>query len=223
MSALIQAVPQVSAEPALRAVRVGLAGCGVVGSAFAELLRAQRQHIAARHGLRIDIAALLVRDTLRTREPIGEHVPVTADPARFLAAECDVVIECIGGIELPYRIAAGALLRGVPLVTANKALIAAHGVELHAAARAAGTRIGIEAAVAGGAPVIRTVTEALAHTGIVSMQGVLNGTTNFMLSQLAASVWALLRRTRPVTFPGETPRTSWQSWPGSRSVYRPRR
>jgi homoserine dehydrogenase len=188
MSALVQPVPQVRVASSLRTVRVGLAGCGVVGGAFARLLRAQQHHLAARHGVAIDVTTLLVRETGRVRDAIAADVPVTADPARFLAADVDLVVECLGGVDVPYRVAAETLLRGIPFVTANKALIATHGDALQRAADAAGTGLGIEASVAGGAPVIRTVADALQHAGITGVQGVLNGTTNFVLSRVAGGM-----------------------------------
>lgn len=168
-----------------RTVRVGLLGCGVVGGALAELLATRGPDIEARTGLRLEIGPVAVRSLDKPRPRGIEAGQLTTDPAEVVASpDVDVVVELIGGIEPARTLVAAALAAGKPVVTGNKALLAAHGAELFAAADAAGVDLLFEAAVAGGIPFIRPLRESLAGERIVRVMGILNGTTNFILTKM---------------------------------------
>ena len=168
----------------VRTVRVALAGCGTVGGELVRLLDRSAAAIRARHGLRFELASVLVRDPARERPAKLPPGLVTTDVAEFLATDVDLVVEAIGGLDPATRIAREALASGRRLVTANKALVAAHGPELAALARRSGTRLDFESAVGGGIPVIRSLRDSLGLTGISAVRGILNGTSNYVLTRL---------------------------------------
>jgi len=167
-----------------RVVRVALAGCGVVGGELVRLLAHGADEIRARRGIRFELASVLVKHAGRARPDELPRAVLTTDVNAFLASGADVWVEAVGGVEPALGIARHALGAGKRLVTANKALLAAHGPELAALARAGGGRIDFESAVAGGIPVVRALRDSLGLTGIRSIRGVLNGTTNYVLSRL---------------------------------------
>ncbi len=165
-------------------IRVALAGCGAVGSVLVRELVARRDRLAQRHGVRIELARVLVRDvTLRRDAPLDAGV-LTNDLDAFLDTPADVVIEAIGGIDPARRIAETVLGRGQRLVTANKLLLASHGSALTALARANDTSLRYDAAVGGGVPVLRLIDDALGAGGATRVRGILNGTANFVLTQV---------------------------------------
>lgn len=168
----------------VRTVRVALAGCGVVGTELVRLLRGREDEIRARHGVRFELVRVLVRDAAKPRAVELAPGVLTAELDVFLATEADLVVEAIGGTEPAGRIAAAALRAGRRLVTANKALVAVEGPRLAELARRAGGRLDFESAVGGGVPVIRALRDSLALTGIRSVRGILNGTTNYVLTRL---------------------------------------
>ena len=169
-----------------RTVRVALAGCGTVGGELVRILHHAADDIRQRHGLRFQLVRVLVAHGERPRPDELDRSLMTTDVDAFLAAaaDADVVVEAIGGLEPALAIARAALERGKRLVTANKALVAAHGPELVALARRSGGRLDFESAAAGGIPVVRALREPLSLTGITSVRGILNGTTNYILSRL---------------------------------------
>ncbi|MBB4636307.1 homoserine dehydrogenase [Longimicrobium terrae] len=167
-----------------RTLRVALAGCGTVGGELVRLLHQGAGEIRARHGVRVRLVRVLVAHAGRPRPSELDPALLTTDLDAFLAEDADVVVEAIGGLDPALRIARTTLGRGRRLVTANKALIAAHGPELAELARRHRTRIDFESAVAGGIPVIRALRDSLGLTGIARIRGVLNGTTNFILTRL---------------------------------------
>ncbi|HST60454.1 MAG TPA: homoserine dehydrogenase [Longimicrobium sp.] len=175
-------VPALGRGP--RTVRVALAGCGTVGGELVRMLHHGAAETRARHGLRFRLMRVLVAHGGRPRPDELDRALLTTDLDAFLATDADVVVEAIGGIEPALTIARAALTRGKRLVTANKALVAAHGPELAALARRHGGRLDFESAVAGGIPVVRTLRESLSLTGISAVRGILNGTTNYILSRL---------------------------------------
>jgi homoserine dehydrogenase len=168
-----------------RTVRVALAGCGVVGGSLVRLIRSGHAEVAARHRIRFELVRVLVRDRHRPRDPTLPHEVLTDDADDFLAAESDLVVEAIGGIQPALRIARAALESGRRYVTANKALVAAYGPRLAALARRRGGRLDFESSVGGGIPVVRALRDSLGLAGIRGVQGVLNGTTNFILTRMA--------------------------------------
>lgn len=152
--------------------RIGLLGHGTVGGAFAELVAERAEAVAARAGRRPEISGVLRRSE--------------GDFEEILAGS-DLIVELIGGIEPAREYVLAALRAGKPVVTANKQLVAQHGDELFGAAREAGVQLRFEAAVAGAIPVIRVVQESLGALEIERVSGIVNGTTNFILSEMAAT------------------------------------
>ncbi|MDB4949855.1 MAG: metX hom [Gemmatimonadetes bacterium] len=188
-------VPRVRVVREPRLVRVALAGCGSVGGALVRLLASDAgRQAAARAGLRFELAGVLVRNVDAPRAHAPPRELLTADLDKFLstiAGGADVVVEAIGGLAPAGRIARAALTCGRRLVTANKALVAAHGPALARLAernRRAGAALDFEAAVCGGVPVVRTLRESLGGVGVTSVCGILNGTTNHVLTRLAEGV-----------------------------------
>ena len=176
-------VPRVVRGP--RVVRVALAGCGVVGGELVRLLAHGADEIRARHGLRFELAVVLVKHPGLPRPDELPRGVLTTDVDAFLRTDAEVWVEAVGGRDPALRIARAVLGAGRRLVTANKALLAEHGPSLAALARRSGARLDFESAVAGGIPVIRALRDSLGMTGIESVRGVLNGTTNYVLSRLA--------------------------------------
>jgi homoserine dehydrogenase len=153
-------------------VRIGLLGRGTVGGAFAELLAERAGAVEAATGRRPELAGTLTRDA--------------GDFGEILAGS-DLVVELIGGTEPAREYVLEALRAGRPVVTANKQLLARHGEELFAAAREAGVQLRFEAAVAGAIPIVRVIQESFGVTRIDKVFGIVNGTTNFILSEMAAT------------------------------------
>jgi homoserine dehydrogenase len=163
---------------ALPDVRVGLLGLGQVGSAVARLARAR----PVCGDMRVAIAGALVRDTHRPRLETG--VAVTTDARDIFAAEPSVIVEALGGLEPARTLVLQAIARGVPVVTANKSLIAHHGDEVLTAAARAGVPVLFEAAVVAGVPFLNAFARRPHAAAVSRLSGIVNGTTNFILTQL---------------------------------------
>ena len=164
---------------------VGLLGCGTVGAALVALLAERADVVEARTGLRLEIVRVAVRDTARDRGLGLDPSVFTDDPAAVIADPgVDLVVEVMGGVEPTRRYVLDALDAGKPVVTANKELIAAAGAELFAAAETAGVDLLFEAAVAGGIPLVRPLRESLLGEPISRVMGIVNGTTNFILTKM---------------------------------------
>jgi homoserine dehydrogenase len=176
----------VPAAPAERPLAVALLGCGVVGSQVAQTLIQHADDLAARAGTRLELVGIAVRDASRPRDGVGTVVPATllTQDAESLVDGADIVIELMGGIEPARRLIHRAISGGASVVTANKALLAAHGPELFEAADAAGVDLSFEAAVAGAIPIVRPVRESLAGDHVRRVLGIVNGTTNYVLDQM---------------------------------------
>lgn len=173
-----------SALQQVQVIRVALAGCGVVGGSFVRLLEASSEALFAQHGLRVEIATVLVRDTARERGLEIENGLFTDDLETFLSIPVDVVIEAIGGKEPAGTIASVALGRANRFITANKELVSDQGPSLDKLAFDNGAQFDFDAAVGGGAPVLRTLRDATATARPSSLRGILNGTSNFVLTEL---------------------------------------
>lgn len=171
-------------EPALRTVRVGLLGCGIVGGGVADRLLRSREL----GGIRFALDRVLVRDLRKERFPPDVREHLTASPDDVVADDVDVVVEAIGGTDIAAALVERALRRGKHVVTANKALIAEHGSRLAALAQAHGVALLSEAAVAGAIPVLRAIRASLAAETIVEIAGVLNGTSNYILNDMASGL-----------------------------------
>ena len=181
-----------------RTIRIALAGCGVVGGGLVRLLHESASAIASRFGVRFVITSVLVRDTSRDRKlPIDPGL-FTSDLEDFLAKEADVVIEAVGGDEPARTIAVTSLRRGRKLITANKQLIASHGEILAEIATINETALDFGAAVGGSAPVISTLRDLVGSAAPLAVRGILNGTSNYVISRLGsgASFDAALTRAR---------------------------
>jgi homoserine dehydrogenase len=166
-------------------VRVGLLGCGNVGAALVELIRTRSDDIAARTGLALEVARVAVRSTTKERSVALPEGVLTHDAAGVVTdPDIDVVVEVIGGIEPARELTLDAIKAGKPVITANKELLANVGAELFAAADHAGVDLLFEAAVGGGIPVIRPLRESLAGERIDRVMGIVNGTTNYILTRM---------------------------------------
>ncbi|MGZ4677155.1 MAG: homoserine dehydrogenase [Acidimicrobiia bacterium] len=171
-----------------RTVRVGLLGCGHVGSALVRLITEHRDEIETRTGIRLEVTRVAVRNLARERDVDLAPSVFTHDGAAVVTAEdVDLVVEVIGGIEPAREHIIEALKAGKPVVTANKELLANVGRELFETAEGAGLDLLFEASVAGGIPIIRPLRESLAGDRIRRVMGIVNGTTNFILSRMAES------------------------------------
>ena len=169
-----------------KTLNVGLLGCGVVGSDVVRLLHEHADDIAQRSGARLQIAGIAVRDIdkLRGSLPVDPSV-FTTDAAALAAREdIDLIIELIGGIEPARTLILTALRRGASVVTGNKALLAEDGATLHEAARTHRADLFFEASVAGAIPLLRPLRESLAGDRIRRVMGIVNGTTNYILSRM---------------------------------------
>lgn len=167
------------------AVRVGLLGCGNVGAALVRLVDEHADIVAARAGVRIEVARVAVRDLGRSREVKLAASAFTDDPAAVVAEpDVDVIVEVMGGVEPSRALIDAALRAGKPVVTANKELIARDGPELLSIAARAGVDLLFEASVAGGIPLIRPLRESLAGDRIRRVLGIVNGTTNYILTRM---------------------------------------
>jgi homoserine dehydrogenase len=168
-----------------RVIRIGLLGCGTVGAGVVTILARDADDIAARAGARLEVTRVAVRDVAKDR---GLPLPASAytdDPLAVVDAEdVDVVVEVMGGREPAGTLIRRALELGKPVVTANKELVAHEGPELFAAAHASGVDLAYEAAVAGAIPIIKPMKESLAGDRIIRVVGILNGTTNYILTRM---------------------------------------
>ncbi|HZN12948.1 MAG TPA: homoserine dehydrogenase [Acidimicrobiales bacterium] len=166
-------------------VRVGVLGCGNVGGALVQILTTDAPAIAERTGLRLEVTRIAVRDVGKDR---GLDLPAdrfTADPFSVVNdPDIDVVVEIIGGIEPARSLILDALKAGKPVITGNKEVVATAGAELFEVAHAAGRDLLFEAAVAGGIPLIRPLRESLAGEPITRVMGIVNGTTNYILTRM---------------------------------------
>ncbi len=165
---------------------IGLLGCGTVGGALVDLLDARRATITARTGVELRIGAIAVRDTAKHQDRLADPSLLTTDSAAVVAdPEVDIVIELIGGTDPALTLVRTALENGKPVITGNKELLAAHGPELYAVAAEHGVDLLFEAAVAGGIPLIRPLRESLVGEDISRVMGIINGTTNYILTKMS--------------------------------------
>ncbi|MGO8825922.1 MAG: homoserine dehydrogenase [Acidimicrobiales bacterium] len=164
---------------------MALLGCGNVGGALAEILLTRADDVAARTGIRLDLVGIAVADPDKPRAPAIDRDLIGTDAAALVARDdVDVVVELIGGLHPAHELIEAALRSGKPVVTGNKALLATAGAELAEVAAAAGVDLLYEAAVAGAIPVIRPLRESLAGEQILRVMGIVNGTTNYILTRM---------------------------------------
>jgi len=169
----------------MKPIQVGLLGIGTVGSGVFNVLQRNQEEIRRRAGRGIEIAMVADLDVERARSVVGAGVQVVNDARAVIAnPEIDIVIELIGGYGVAKALVLEAIAAGKHVVTANKALLAVHGSEIFAAASAQGVMVAFEAAVAGGIPIIKALREGLTANRIQWIAGIINGTTNFILSEM---------------------------------------
>jgi homoserine dehydrogenase len=169
----------------MKPIRVGLLGLGTVGGGTVEVLRRNREEIARRAGREIVVTLATARDLSKPRSVALEGIELVADPARIVASpDVDIVVELIGGETRAKELVLSAIAGGKHVVTANKALLARHGNEIFAAAHARGVMVAFEAAVAGGIPIIKAIREGLSANRIEYLVGIINGTCNYILSEM---------------------------------------
>ena len=169
----------------LKPIQVGLLGIGTVGSGTFKVLQRNQEEIQRRAGRGIRISMVADLDVERARAVVGDQAEVVADARAVIANPAiDIVVELIGGYGIARALVLEAIAAGKHVVTANKALLAVHGNEIFAAAREKGVMVAFEAAVAGGVPIIKALREGLTANRIEWVAGIINGTTNFILSEM---------------------------------------
>ncbi len=166
-------------------IRIALLGAGTVASGVVKVLERNQEELRRRAGRGMEVVAVAARDPEKAHKALGDSLPVTQD---FMALatrdDIDIVVELMGGIEPARELVLAAIGAGKHVVTANKALLALHGNTIFAAAQARGVMVAFEAAVAGGIPIIKALREGLAANRIEWVAGIINGTTNFILSEM---------------------------------------
>ena len=171
----------------MKPIQVGLLGIGTVGSGTFNVLQRNQEEIQRRAGRGIRITMVADLDTARAKAIVGDAAQVVSDARQVIAnPEIDIVVELIGGYGIARTLVMEAIAAGKHVVTANKALLAVHGSEIFAAAREKGVVVAFEAAVAGGIPIIKALREGLTANRIEWIAGIINGTTNFILSEMRA-------------------------------------
>ena len=170
----------------MKPIRFGLLGLGTVGAGVAKICDSHREELEEKIGVPVELAAVVDKDISSVREGLDlDRLPLSSDPATILDdPSIDVVVELIGGLEPARTFILRAFAAGKHVVTANKALLATHGEELYAEARRRSCMLSFEAAVAGGIPIIRAIKEGLAANRITSLQGIVNGTANYILTKM---------------------------------------
>ena len=169
----------------MKPIQVGLLGIGTVGSGVFNVLARNQDEISRRAGRGIEIAMVADLDVERAQSVVGADIQVVNDARAIIAnPDIDIVIELIGGYGVAKALVLEAIAAGKHVVTANKALLAVHGTEIFAAASAKGVMVAFEAAVAGGIPIIKALREGLTANRIQWIAGIINGTTNFILSEM---------------------------------------
>lgn len=169
----------------MKPIQVGLLGIGTVGSGTFNVLQRNQEEIQRRAGREIRITMVADLDVARAKSIVGEGAEVVSDARAVIANPAiDIVIELIGGYGIARTLVMEAIAAGKHVVTANKALLAVHGTEIFAAAREKGVVVAFEAAVAGGIPIIKALREGLSANRIEWVAGIINGTTNFILSEM---------------------------------------
>jgi homoserine dehydrogenase len=168
-----------------KTLRVGMLGCGVVGGEVARLIVANQNDLTARSGAKLDLVKIGVRNLARPN--VAKELLTTDLESIVKDASIDLIIEVIGGIEPARTLILEAFRNGKSVVTANKALLAKHGAELFAAADKSGVDLYYEAAVAGAIPILRPLRESLVGDHIQRVMGIVNGTTNFILTKMDES------------------------------------
>ncbi len=166
-------------------IQIALLGAGTVATGVVKVLERNQEELRRRAGRGIAVAAVAARNPDKARQSMDTALPITQDFMGLATrADIDIVVELLGGTSPARELVLAAIAAGKHVVTANKALIALHGNEIFAAAQAKGVMVAFEAAVAGGIPIIKALREGLAANRIAWVAGIINGTTNFILSEM---------------------------------------
>ena len=169
----------------MKPIQVGILGIGTVGTGTFNVLQRNQEEIRRRAGRGIEVTMVADLDVARAQAIVCTHAQVVNDARAVIAnPDIDVVVELIGGYGIAKTLVLEAIAAGKHVVTANKALLAVHGTEIFAAASAKGVMVAFEAAVAGGIPIIKALREGLTANRIQWVAGIINGTTNFILSEM---------------------------------------
>ena len=169
----------------MKPIQVGVMGLGTVGSGVFNVLQRNQDDIKGRAGRGIEVSMVSRRNTALAQEIVGDKAQVVMDARDIIRnPDIDIVVELIGGYSLAKELVMEAIAAGKHVVTANKALLAVHGTEIFAAASAKGVMVAFEGAVAGGIPIIKALREGLTANRIQWIAGIINGTTNFILSEM---------------------------------------
>jgi homoserine dehydrogenase len=169
----------------MKPIKVGLLGIGTVGSGTFKVLQRNHEEISRRAGCDIRMTLVADKDVTRAQSVVGSAARVTGDANEVVTSpDIDIVVELIGGYGIARELILKAIANGKHVVTANKALLALHGNEIFAAARAKGVMVAFEAAVGGGIPIIKSLREGLTANRIEWIAGIINGTSNFILSEM---------------------------------------
>jgi homoserine dehydrogenase len=169
----------------MKPIHVGLLGIGTVGGGTFSVLRRNQEEISRRAGRGILIKAVADKDLVRARKLVGDSAETTDDAFALVSRpDIDIVVELIGGTKIAKDLILAAIENGKHVVTANKALLALHGNEIFLAAQKKGVMVAFEAAVAGGVPIIKALREGLTANRIEWIAGIINGTSNFILSEM---------------------------------------
>jgi homoserine dehydrogenase len=175
----------------MKPMNIGLLGIGTVGLGTYQVLNRNQEEIQRRAGRNIRISMVADIDVERARSLVGPDCVVVSDGRQIIAnPEIDIVVELIGGYGIAYELVMAAIESGKHVVTANKALLAVHGTEIFEAAHRKGVMVAFEASVAGGIPIIKALREGLTANRIEWIAGIINGTTNFILSQMREKNWS---------------------------------
>lgn len=205
-----------------RPVRVGLLGLGTVGSAVWQLLERYAASIESKVGAPVEVHRVLVRDPHKERPVAVHNGRLTTDPGDILEnPDIDVVVELLGGVEPAYPYIRTALEAGKDVITANKDVMAEHGRELERLAKAKGVGIFFEASVGGGIPVIQVLQDSLVANRIHTVYGVLNGTTNYILTRMSedgASYAEALRQAQELGYAEADPTADVDGWDAARKI-----
>jgi homoserine dehydrogenase len=208
----------------VKPINVGLLGIGTVGGGTWEVLNRNADEIRRRAGRGIRITRVADKALPLARKIVGKKAAITANAFEVTRAkDVEIVVELIGGYTVAKDLVLDAIRHGKHVVTANKALLATHGNEIFAAAQKQGVMVAFEASVAGGIPIIKALREGLAANRIEWIAGIINGTSNFILSEMPSPTRrraATRKPTRRSTSRASTPRTSSRSSRRSRSASR---
>ncbi|MED1783650.1 homoserine dehydrogenase [Brevibacillus fortis] len=205
-----------------QSIKLGLMGFGTVGTGVVRIIQAHQEDLQKQTGLSIEISRILVKDAEKSRNIPSKESALTTDPASLLDdPEIEVIVEVIGGIHPAKEYILGALERGKHVVTANKDLMALHGAEILEKAQEKGCDVFYEASVAGGIPILRALVEGFSSDRIAKMMGIVNGTTNYIMtkmSQEGAEYSEVLKEAQELGYAEQDPTSDVEGFDAARKM-----